>query len=401
MTNTMKVDLVVVGGGLGGLITAVQARRAGRSVVVLEQAATAGGLGRSPKLGEREMNFGPHALYLGGPAERTLEALGVTLPGFTPGGAAFLELDGALVPMPSSPLALLTAGWLSWRERVELGLVLRRLSGPAPTGSVRAWLETLRSPRVRQFVELMVRLTTYVNAPELLSTKLAWRQLRTLLDRRARGVRYLDGGWQALVDALSAQVEVRFGARVREVSGRVVRLESGEVLEGAEVALAVPLAAAAKLVNDAALQARLASSSPVRAACLDVVLTQLPDPTRRLVLGMAEPTYFSVHSRPQLHEHVKVHVAWYLRPDDVTDAAELRARLERFLERVQPGWRSLSEGERFFPHLRVMDDVPREQVTRLEPPQRLVSPVATDAFLFDAVVESSAPSDGAMLARSR
>ena len=133
----------------------------------------------------------------------------------------------------------------------------------------------------------------------------------------------------------------------------------------------------------------MAASTPVRAACLDLVLRKLPVPAHRLALGMAEPLYFSVHSRPEQTEHVKAHLAWYLRPDDTTEATELRNRLEAFADRVQPGWREVCEGHRFFPHLRVMDDLPRDEVTRLAAPLRLISSVATRGFLFDAVVEAA------------
>jgi phytoene dehydrogenase-like protein len=389
MTDT-TVDLLVVGGGLGGLVAAAHAQRGGRSVLVLEQGAVAGGVGRSPQLAGLPMNLGPHALYLGAAAEQAFTALGVPLPGFEPGAGSWLELDGALLPMPNSPLKLLTASWLSWRERVELAMTLRQVSGVGPEGTVAQWLATVRSPRVRAFCELMLRLTTYTNAPELLATRLAWRQLRLLLEPGARGVRYLDGGWQPLADTLAASVPIRFGARVTAVSrGGEVMLEGGEVLRGREVALAVPLGVAARLVDDEGLRQRAAAAAPVRAACLDVVLAQLPRPERRLALGMDEPLYFSVHSRPEMASQVKVHMAWYLRPDDATPAAELQSRLEAFLERVQPGWRAQCEAARFFPHLHVMEDLPREAVTRLATPLRLVSSVATTGFLLDAVVESA------------
>lgn len=363
-------------------------------MVLLEQAHELGGLGRSPALAGVPMNLGPHALYLGGPAERALLELGVSVEGFVPRAGGFFESDGALFPMPSTPLSLLTASWLSWSERVELAWAMREvLSTPRGGSPVSAWLAKLRSARVRGFFSALIRVSTYCNAPEVLTTRLAFAQLDAVLSPGARGVLYLDGGWQRVVDQLGAKsrelgVEVRTGARVTQLEATTVTCADGTKLSADEVALAVPLAAAARLTGDPALQRRVEGAKPVRAACLELVLTKLPRPERRLVLGFEQPTYFSVHSRPEAQENLKVHVAWYLEPDDVTDALALERRLEDFVERVQPGWRDGLLGRRFFPHLRVMEDVPREVTTTLRGPLHLVSTVATSRFLFDGVVSS-------------
>ncbi len=389
MTKLKTVDLLVIGGGLGGLLAAAHAQKHGRSTLVLEQTAEAGGFGKSPALGGMPMNLGPHALYLGGIAERVLTEVGVTLAGFEPGSGSWLQWEGALIPMPSSAKALLQASWLTWRERFELALVLRRLSKGAPKGPVSQWLATLHSPRVRAFVATILRVSTYTNAPEVLPTSLAWRQMNRVVSPHARGVRYLDGGWQSLVDQLNTKVSIQRNSRAIEVSTQgVVRLESGETVRGSQVALAVPLATAAKLTGEEGLTQRASSSVPVRAACLDVVLSGLPQPERRIVLGMDEPVYFSVHSAPQETRNIKIHVAWYLGADDKTESSILKKKLSDFLSTVQPGWETVCEEQRFFPHLKVMEDVPREYVTRLASPLKLVSTVATNQFLFDGVVES-------------
>jgi phytoene dehydrogenase-like protein len=208
-------------------------------------------------------------------------------------------------------------------------------------------------------------------------------------------VLYLDGGWQRIVEQLAQVaarlgVEVRTGARAVSLQGTTVTLADGTQLTAREVALAVPLAAAAKLSGDAALQQRAEAARPVRAACLDLVLKQLPRPERRLTLGFEQPTYFSVHSPPAQTENIKVHVAWYLAPDDTRDAHALEQELEAFVERVQPGWRDVLVGRRYFPHMRVMEDVPREVASTLGAPLHLVSTVATTKFLFDAVASTTA-----------
>ncbi|MFT3713560.1 MAG: FAD-dependent oxidoreductase [Archangium sp.] len=389
-----KTELLVVGGGLGGLLTAARAAKAGRRVTLLEQAAALGGFGRSPELGGANVNLGPHALYLDGPAERALLELGVKLEGFIPGAGGFFDSKGELLPMPTSALSILTASWLSWRERVELALAMREVLGAGSAETVGAWLARRRSERVRLMFSALIRVTTYCNAPDELTTKLAFRQLQAAASPGARGVLYLDGGWQRIVDQLETiarelGVEVRTSVRVSALEGTTAVLGDGTRITAQEIALAVPAAAAAKLSANAALERRVAQAKPVRAACLDLVLRKLPRADRRLTLGFEEPTYFSVHSPPAQSENIKVHVAWYLAPDDHRDAREVEQALEAFVDRVQPGWRDEVVGRRYFPHMRVMEDVPREAATPLDAPLHFVSGLANSGFLFDAVASAS------------
>ncbi len=237
-----KIDTVVVGAGLGGLLAGALARHQGRSVVVLEQTNEPGGIGRSPALAEQPMNLGPRALYFGGASQRALKTLDIELPGFRPGAGSFLALEKGLVPMPTSPKSLLRASWLSWRERGELLLALRQVLGTPPLGSCGDWLSSLRSPRVRAFCAMLIRLTTYTHAPHLLSAALAFRAVKQSLDTKNGGVLYLDGGWHSLVEALRQRVTVRTATRVVQVSANgLVTLESGEQLQGDEVLLALTL----------------------------------------------------------------------------------------------------------------------------------------------------------------
>ena len=66
--SSSDVDLVVVGGGLAGLSTAALVAQAGRSVIVLEQAAEVGGRATTQVRDGVFFNLGPHALYFLGHA---------------------------------------------------------------------------------------------------------------------------------------------------------------------------------------------------------------------------------------------------------------------------------------------------------------------------------------------
>src|SRR5262245_53152087 len=73
----------------------------------------------------------------------------------------------------------------------------------------------------RALAASLVRLATYSDDLGELSAEVGLAQLQQAL---SRGVMYLDGGWQSLVDALAgaareAGVEVRTGAGVQSIEG--------------------------------------------------------------------------------------------------------------------------------------------------------------------------------------
>ena len=77
-------DVVVVGGGLAGLSAAVLIWRAGRSVVVPEQAGHLGGRAGTHIRDGIHWNLGPHALYCSGNAFRLFKNLGIPFNGRVP-----------------------------------------------------------------------------------------------------------------------------------------------------------------------------------------------------------------------------------------------------------------------------------------------------------------------------
>src|SRR5688572_5266273 len=83
-TSYETAGLAVVGGGLAGLTAAALAARAGRSVVVLEQARTLGGRAATCAREGASLNLGAHALYRTGHAARILRDLRVPFSGGLP-----------------------------------------------------------------------------------------------------------------------------------------------------------------------------------------------------------------------------------------------------------------------------------------------------------------------------
>jgi phytoene dehydrogenase-like protein len=366
--NVRPLDLAVVGGGIAGLATAALAARAGVAVALYEKAHDLGGRAGSRTKDGVVFNMGPHALYRDGEAARVLGALGVRPTGGSPNVNGAYALDGGTKhTMPGGFVSLLTTRLLALPEKLELARLLGALprieTASLASVTVHEWLATaIRHAGVRRLIAGLLRLTTYA-ADETQSAGAALAQLQLGL---ARGVTYLDGGWQTLVDGLrtaarDAGVEMVTSRRVDAVeptdAGWALRLAGGETrTAGAAVVAAAPTDAAAVVYGAAraTLERWADAATPVRAACLDVALTGLPAPRALFALGIDRRVYLSVHSavaRLAPAGVATVQVAKYLDPAVDDDPSVDERELEAVLDVVQPGWRLVLRERRFLPRM--------------------------------------------------
>lgn len=368
-----RFDVAVVGGGLAGLAAAATAARAGRSVVLFEQAPVAGGRARTRTDDGFAFNIGPHALYRNGLSLRVLRDLGVEPDAALVGlGGAQVVKDGRLYELPGGLRSLLTSPLFDWRAKLELGTFLARINSidPRPLEGLTLtdWLtRTLHSPAGRQLVEVSIRTAAYANDPDQLSAGAGLRQLKAGFS----GALYVHGGWQTIVDdlrerALTFGAQVVSGARVAEVelaeqAVRAVRQADGRRFEVGSAILAVPPRQASALVHDGrqgALAGWAEHAVPVRAASLDIGLRRLPRPHAWFAVGLDRPLYLSVHSKwaRLAPEHgALIHVLRYHGPGSSDGAEE---ELEGLLDLVQPGWRSEVVARRYMPDLTVAGALP-------------------------------------------
>ena len=375
MKNRAKqdVDVAVVGGGLAGLASAVYLARAGRSVVVLERSSQLGGRAITQQQSGFSFNLGPHALYRGGAGAKVLGELGIETSGGEPPAEGRALYRGALERLPAGPWSLLTTGLLGLPAKIEYGRLFAGFAkiDPAPlyNVSLEQWLAAnVRRPLVSELMQAIVRLTSYANDPQRISAGFAIAQAQLAL----KGVEYLDHGWQTLVDGLrraaeAAGARVVTGARVamieRDEAIRRVRLEDGSTVAPSDVIIAAAPKVAAELVersDETALRSWADDARPVRAACLDIGLSHLPNPRTRFVLGIDQPLYLSVHStvaRLAPEGGAMIHVAKYLAPDGGADPKTVEGELEELLDLAQPGWRDLVVERRFLPNLVVVNDL--------------------------------------------
>ena len=346
------IDVAVVGGGVAGLIAAHDTARMGLATLLFEAAPALGGRAQTRALGGFHFNQGPHALYVNGQFNKALNSLAVNVSGHRVQLKNAIALwEGQRHPLPLSLETMQHATPLDDLDRSQL----IRTFGEVVEGAydyagqpLTAFTDRLR-PRVATTLETLVRLVTYMHAPDLIDGRAALDQLRLSFG----GVLYVDGGWGELVAGLAAAATAA-GAelRTRSCVANVVRQEAGWMLSGpgledhlaSSVVLAVEPQAAATMVGQSRdLAAVIQKTRPVRLTCLDLGLSTLPSSEATFALATDQPTYFSVHStvaRLAPNAGAMVHVARYLAPGQAPSPAHFAA-LERLTDLLQPGWRDV------------------------------------------------------------
>lgn len=351
-------DAVVIGGGIGGLATALALTRAGKQVVLLESSSRLGGRGASDFESGFVINQGPHALYEGSRA--ILASMGVEVRARLVSPRDTYIDDGELLHLlPGGAASFLSTSYLDARDRFALGRVLPVLIASHPSSSLtfEAWLDKQPlSPRTRALLELIARVATYGADPAHAAAAPVVAQVRSAI---IGGVRYVDGGWQTIVTALSrallktGRATVLMQRRALGItatsSALEVETERGSFV-AQDVIVAGPPGMASSLLGP--LDAHDAPGGPaLRLACLELGLGRLPKGSAKAAFGTSEPTYVSVHSASAAlapEGQAMVHAALYLghgTPQPTRD----RAIIERALDRAIPGWRDEIRFERYVP----------------------------------------------------
>ena len=373
-----ETEVVVIGGGIGGLAAATFVAESGRAVRLFEQSRSLGGRAQTKEQDGFYLNIGPHALYRSGRGIEVLRELGIEPKGSVPSvSGAYAVKDGVKHTFPAGAVSLLMTSLFGLSAKLEAARLLAsigRINGERLMNvTVQDWLDqTVSHAEVRDLILAAFRVATYTNAPDLMSAGTAIEQLKKAQDK---SVLYLDGGWQTLVDALREAatrngVKIETGVKVdtvmRDPGGSVtgVRLAHESVIPASTVIVAASPSVLATLIEgfDQTSLAQIADRSiPVRAACLDVALSQLPKPKATFALGIDRPYYFSVHSaaaRLAPENAALIHAAKYLSPDHDVTSDSVQRELEGLFDLMQPGWRELVVYRRFLPDMIVMNALP-------------------------------------------
>src|SRR5580700_3863342 len=175
----MRTRVVVVGGGVAGLVAATDLARAGLAPVLLEGASQLGGRAQTRVIDGYCFNQGPHALYVSGALSAVLGEFGVKVSGGRPDLGDGLAIWGDDAhPWPVRRASDDASPPLDQTQSALLATQLRRIAQGDYDGSgqpLRA-LTAAWPSRVRKVVEALVRLTSYVHAPDLLDAKAALDQ---------------------------------------------------------------------------------------------------------------------------------------------------------------------------------------------------------------------------------
>jgi phytoene dehydrogenase-like protein len=351
--------IVVIGAGLAGLTSAALLTREGRRVTVLEQREP-GGRARSIGPEGFAVNFGPHALAMKGPGTAVLEDLGIDLSGGNP-----LSRPPRVVVGGEVRTLMDRAGGAPGLRGMRALPGFRDILAGTSDGTVAEVLDGITDDvPTRSLLSAVARLGLYADAEDVAAAD--------VLAEASRGgaVRYLDGGWQRLVDQLLAAAggaEFRRGAadRIEIVDGRPVGVltKAGEWLpaDGVVVATGGPADVADLLDGDLAEEMRAHASvvTPARMAVLDLAIRGPVDKVG-VILGMDAPIYLAEHSRYAKltdGDDTVLHAARFL-PVGESGTPEMRGELERLVDLAAPGWRERVVKARFLPAITVTHDLP-------------------------------------------
>lgn len=347
-------DAVVAGAGLAGLMAANRLIDEGMSVLVLEKNSEPGGRARTKESGAL-LNQGAHAVYRKGALAQAMQNLGLPVEGgVVSGSGAHFMKDGQLRVLPASAGQLLLSGALPKRSIPNMLRIYASVLAQTPQKkeSFGEWLKRLgANDAVLRFLLMLTRLSTYSASPELMNAAAIQRQFKKSLG----GVIYPHGGWQTMVDGLTTRFVgrggvMRTGEGLASFTNKAMVHIASEKAEYTANVLILALEPSRIRAMRPDLLAHF-SEVPVRAACLDLVLENLPEPKTTFALDLDRPWYFSVHSRYAELQGIVVHNLRYLKSGE--EAA--RKDMEAWAESVQPGILTSVRFARFLPSMKAAE----------------------------------------------
>jgi phytoene dehydrogenase-like protein len=307
--------VTIVGAGLAGLTAAISCAEAGADVVVHEAHATPGGRARTsppPWIA----HDGPHVFYADGPhwqwfVERDLIGRATTL---TPAEVRAFRVHRAGRLRRSLPAGLLAMA------------AHRRRRAPVDRDFF-SWAAEHHGEATARAAANAVGVVTYDSDPGRLSAAFVWDLYLRLTAPRAPAVRYVVGGWPAVID--------RMVARARELGVRIETSSRVDALPEPPVIVATQLESARTLLGEPTL-----SWESGRCVLLDVGVTAARGDAF-LVFDLDDAGFVERATAPDPSlappGHSLVQADMPLKPGESRAAAT--ARLEHLLDLGLPAWR--------------------------------------------------------------
>lgn len=121
-------DVIVVGGGISGLLSALTLSRHGKSVLVLEKDGIVGGNCNSYKVDGFQVDTGPHAIthLREGPLRRLMDEYFTYVPVFVDYGHYYVRTEKGLTKIPSNIKEFVTFDVLPRKDRLLLSQALTK-----------------------------------------------------------------------------------------------------------------------------------------------------------------------------------------------------------------------------------------------------------------------------------
>jgi phytoene dehydrogenase-like protein len=370
--NRLKnYDVAIVGGGISGLTAAVYLAKTGLSVVVFEKGKELGGRAQTINRNGALFNLGGHALYRGGPAEEILQELQINVSGKVPDNKGYAIWSNGLLELPDSLTSMLKTKLLSWSGKMELGKLMMKLrkieAASIKQMTLREWAENeIKDPMVRHVFYALCRTSTYCIDPDQQVASAVIKQVQLGM----KGVLYIDGGWQTIVDKLRIKaeengVDILTNKTVSSLDCKEmqrIHFTDGEKLEVPYVIVTAGPEQTVKLVKGAEhtlLQKWKEQAQPVYAACLDVALNKLPDPNHNFAIAVDQHILFSNHSRASKLSNngsAVLQLIKYLGTEKNSNAKIDKQELEKIMDLMQAGWRENVIAKQFLPQMTVVQD---------------------------------------------
>lgn len=316
MGTEVQGQVTVIGGGLAGLVAAISCAENGVTVTLHEAHSSLGGRGRA-SAAPYVAHEGAHVFYADGPHWTWLTKRGLAGELGRPPVHQAVRMgfvrEGRLRRVPP----------MSFVRMMMLG---RGRKAPVDLDFFTWAAENFGEPAARTAANA-ISVVTFDADTGRLSAAFVWRLLRRVFAPRPPAVRWVIGGWQAVIDRLEARAR-ELGVRI-ELNSRVTELSFSPTI------VATELASARALLGDASLQWEsghcVMFDLAVRSSREDYFITwDLDSGGFHESYSMQDPT---VAPRGESLFQIDLPVR---AGESLTSA---RLRLEEFAEMALPGWR--------------------------------------------------------------
>jgi len=364
-----QYDVAIIGGGIAGLVAAIDLAQAGKSVVLFERAKELGGRAISVKNNGAIFDLGSHAIIKGGALDEIFQDLGIRMEGGSPGTNVSFLWNNKVTHL----FKFLLSQNLSWPGKMEFIKFFKALTkfdaDSVPAISLRIWVEQqFRDPMTRHIIYTMLRVNSYAQA---IDHQLAGPAIRSIArTTNKNSIIYIQDGWQTLVDqlyekAVRTGVSMMTGKNVTEIDHdgaiRKIKFADGQEMDITHVISATPPAVTSRFLGNAGSKSVLRwkeQARVIKAASLTLALKRLSAPSHFAVLGIDQPVYFINQSKfTRLSEDgtTVVNITKNNGTGGTDPKADLRF-LEQTLDLIQPGWQKEVVARQYLPDMVVAYD---------------------------------------------